>query len=227
MVGAIDAKPKHDDELAALGRSTLVQHQADDKPYGQTDAPSDLDLSKGRADEQTGCQPGGRADDPPQVTVGPSGFSMPHAGRVSGIRFVTYRDCRCPAEHPRFREQGTYVPYRDRARVQLWVNEYLHALPGLEGRLTVLEEAADDDGESSIVAVALRSADTVTYLQPPLVDGRPVWRAVFEGRAEPFSLDAVGLEQLTQDFADLGALCFWLQRCTDDAIRDRSQDDSN
>lgn len=119
------------------------------------------------------------------------------------------------------------MPYRDRAHVQLWVGEYLRALPSAEGRIGVLDEGFDPASEACIVTFALNSADTLTYLQATLEGEVPVWRAVFEGRAESFSLDAVGLESLTKDLTDLGALCFWLQRCTDDAMRARRPSDNN
>lgn len=110
------------------------------------------------------------------------------------------------------------MPYRDPSHVEAWVGEFLHALPGLAGRISVLPENFAEGSESSVVVVSLEGASTVTSLQPAIIDGRPVWQTVFEPRDLPIALDSAGITSLAHDLTDLATLCTWLQKRTEASL---------
>lgn len=110
------------------------------------------------------------------------------------------------------------MPYRDRQQVERWVADFLKTVPGLGDHVSVLDRDFIPGDDTGMVVVGLRGTSTVSYLQPTIVDGRPLWVAVFEPRHDPVELAAPALGELARDVSDLATLCRWLQRCTDEAM---------
>ncbi|WP_336644626.1 protein-L-isoaspartate carboxylmethyltransferase [Microbacterium sp. USHLN186] len=107
------------------------------------------------------------------------------------------------------------MPYRDRARVEGWVNEYnaTHDVEAL--RVGVLDKNFESGPNSAIVIVTLRSASTITFLHPAIRKGAPVWMVTFEERNEPVDLDDAGLRLLAEDMCAVAELRSYLQEKTD------------
>lgn len=109
------------------------------------------------------------------------------------------------------------MPYRDRATVQSWVSEFADRRAGVSPDISVLEKDFVAGPDSGLVVVSLRTASTVTYVQPVIQRGEPRWVVTFEPRSEAFDLDAVGVAQLSTDLGELADLCAFLQLKTDEA----------
>lgn len=110
------------------------------------------------------------------------------------------------------------MPYRDRVTVEGWVDEFRREQP-VHTRVTVLEKDFTAGPESGLVVVSLRTASTVTYIQPVVESGNPRWMVTFEPRDEGFDLDSVGVAALSHDLGTLAKLCEFLQTKTDEALR--------
>ncbi len=110
-----------------------------------------------------------------------------------------------------------HMPYRDRATVLSWVSDFVDGRVGVAPEITVLEKDFVSGPDSGLVVVSLRTATTVTYVQPVIQRGEPRWIVTFEPRAEPLDLDAVGVAQLSSDLGELAELCAFLQLKTDEA----------
>ena len=108
-----------------------------------------------------------------------------------------------------------FMPYRDQATVNGWVREFLDSSTYMRPEVSVLEKDFTSGPESGLVVVSLRTASTVTYIQPVIRDGLPHWVVTFEARAESFDLDAEQVAQLAADIAAVGRLCEHLQVKTD------------
>lgn len=109
------------------------------------------------------------------------------------------------------------MPYRNKATVQGWVDDYLVSRADEVASVTVLEKDFTPGPDSGLVIVRLRNASTVTYIQAAVVDEAPTWLVTFEPRADSFDLDAAGVAQLAADLATIAGLCEYLQRRTADA----------
>ena len=112
------------------------------------------------------------------------------------------------------------MPYRDQATVQSWVEEFARTEP-LTTEVSVLEKDFTAGPESGMVVVSLRTASTVTYIQPVHEDGVPHWVVTFEARDQSFDLDAAGLGALAHDLAVLARLVEFLQVKTDAVLAAR------
>lgn len=109
------------------------------------------------------------------------------------------------------------MPYRDQATVRSWVDEFTRAEP-LATDVSVLERDFTAGPESGIVVVSLRTASTVTYVQPVIEDGAPHWLVTFEARQESFDLDGAGVAALAHDLGTLARLIDFLQLKTDQVL---------
>lgn len=107
------------------------------------------------------------------------------------------------------------MPYRDRARVAEWVDEFLTENLRLRDRVSVLDDGFAPGPNSAIVIIELHHAPTLTMLQAFVADGHPRWRAVFEGRGEQVDATCSQVRDLADDFADISRLCTHLQARTD------------
>jgi hypothetical protein len=112
------------------------------------------------------------------------------------------------------------MPYRDQATVQSWVDEFART-EALTTDVSVLEKDFTAGPESGMVVVSLRTASTVTYVQPVIEDGVPHWIVTFEPRDEPLDLDARGVTHLAHDLAVLARLVDYLQLKTDQVLASR------
>jgi len=84
------------------------------------------------------------------------------------------------------------VPYRNRATVESWLNDWL-VQQGLGTEITVLDDSFEPGENSAVVVVSLRGAPTITHLRPVPRDGAPCWVATFEPRDELIELDQARL----------------------------------
>lgn len=117
------------------------------------------------------------------------------------------------------------MPYRDQATVESWVDQF-RLEDVLATSVSVLEKDFTAGPDSGIVVVGLRTASTVTFIEPIIEDGTPTWVVTFEPRHEGFNLDAGGVAALSQDLATLARLCEFLQRKTDEALRAKAESSS-
>jgi hypothetical protein len=111
------------------------------------------------------------------------------------------------------------MPYRDRALVERWLDEFwqTHSLFG--ERLRVLDDGFTPGVNSGLVVASLHQSPGLTYLSVKVVDGHPRWMVTFEPRPGALDLDADGVQQLGREIGALGALCEYLQERTDEAIQ--------
>lgn len=109
------------------------------------------------------------------------------------------------------------MPYRDKARVQAWVDEF-RSDQRVDTAVDVLEKDFTAGPESGLVVVTLRTVSTVTYIQAVVTDGVPTWVVTLEPRSEAFDLDHVAVSQLAQDLVALANLCTFLQLKSDEAL---------
>jgi len=110
------------------------------------------------------------------------------------------------------------MPFRDRATVDTWLGEFRASNPDIVTQISVLDQEFTAGPESGLVVVSLRNASTVTYVQPVIRDGEPVWIVTFEARSDSIDLDAGGVADLAQDLDLLARICDFLQRKTDAAV---------
>lgn len=106
------------------------------------------------------------------------------------------------------------MPYRDQATVRAWVDEFSTQEP-LTTQVSVLEKEFTAGPESGMVVVSLRTASTVTYIQPVMEENLPHWVVTFEARPESFDLDSAGVAALAHDLGTLARLLDFLQVKTD------------
>lgn len=109
------------------------------------------------------------------------------------------------------------MPYRDQATVESWVDAFRRE-ESLVTDVSVLEKDFTAGPDSGLVVVSLRTASTVTYIQPVIDEGVPRWVVTFEPRHEGFDLDSEGVAALSHDLATLARLCEFLQQKTDDIL---------
>lgn len=109
------------------------------------------------------------------------------------------------------------MPYRNQATVGSWLDEFFAANPDVARatEISVLEQDVAFGADSALVVVALRTATTVTYIQPLLRDDKPVWTVTFEPRADELNLDAAATAKLSADLGLLALLCAFLQNKTE------------
>ncbi|WES63152.1 hypothetical protein P0L94_11865 [Microbacter sp. GSS18] len=110
------------------------------------------------------------------------------------------------------------MPYRDRATVDSWLREFLQVNHDIATEISVLDQDFTAGPESGLVVVSLRNASTVTYVQPVMREGEPVWIVTFEARSDSFDLDAPGVADLAHDLDTLARICDFLQTKTDAAV---------
>lgn len=114
------------------------------------------------------------------------------------------------------------MPYRDQATVSAWVRNFIDANPDVSTEISVLEKDFVSGPDSGLVAVSLRNASTVTYIQAVVRDDQPTWVVTFEARPDGFDLDAAGVERLAEDLFTIARICTHLQSATDVALAEIS-----
>ena len=110
------------------------------------------------------------------------------------------------------------MPFRNKATVQGWVDEYLVEHPDYSRTIAVLEKDFTPGPESGMVVVSLSNASTVTYIQAAVDESGPHWLVTFEPRSDGFDLDAAGVKRLSDDLAAIAGLCDYLQTRTEAAM---------
>lgn len=110
------------------------------------------------------------------------------------------------------------MPHRDRATVDSWLREFRDVNRDIATEISVLDQEFTAGPESGLVVVSLRNASTVTYVQPVVRDGHPVWIVTFEARSDAIDLDAGGVADLADDLDTLARICEFLQLKTDAAV---------
>ena len=102
------------------------------------------------------------------------------------------------------------MAFRSQDTLQVWLDEF-HALGyPIAGSLKVLPQDGDEGENTGLVAVQLRNATTVTYIQPEAVDSHR-WVVTMEPRDAAVVLDAPQLLGLSAELAIASALCAFLQ----------------
>ncbi|SIT86903.1 protein-L-isoaspartate carboxylmethyltransferase [Microbacterium sp. RU33B] len=114
------------------------------------------------------------------------------------------------------------MPYRDQATVNAWVRDFLAANPDIHSEISVLEKDYVSGPESGLVAVAMRHASTVTYIQAVVRDDHPTWIVTFEARPDSFDLDAVGVSRLAEELSTIARIALFLQDQTDLVVEQRA-----
>jgi hypothetical protein len=84
--------------------------------------------------------------------------------------------------------------------------------------VNVLEKEFTAGPNSGLVVVSLRTASTVTYVQPVIENDAPHWLVTFEARDESFDLDGAGVAALAHDLGTLARLIDFLQLKTDEIL---------
>jgi hypothetical protein len=110
------------------------------------------------------------------------------------------------------------MPYRDQATVDSWLREFLAETSDTTTAVSVLEKDFMAGPDSGLVVVSLRTASTMTYIQPVIRDGAPRWIVTFEARTESFDLDAAGVHRLADDIACVARITDFLQAKTDEVV---------
>lgn len=88
----------------------------------------------------------------------------------------------------------------------------------METSVAVLENDFTAGPESGLVVVSLRTASTLTYIQPIHRDGSPRWVVTFEARNESFQLEADGVTRLADDLRSIARILEYLQSRTDAVV---------
>lgn len=112
------------------------------------------------------------------------------------------------------------MPYRDQATVEGWLREFTRLHPDMGTSVSVLENDFTAGPDSGLVVVSLRTASTLTYIQPIHRDGVPRWVVTFEARNESFQLEAAGVARLADDLHMVAGICEYLQSRTDAVVGD-------
>ena len=107
------------------------------------------------------------------------------------------------------------MSYRDQAKVKSWVTDFANSHPGVSPQISVVDQYYAEGPDSGLVVVQLRTATTVTSIQPGVEDGAPTWRVHFDPREEGLDLDGEQTEALAADLTLLSLLCQYLQGRTD------------
>jgi len=101
------------------------------------------------------------------------------------------------------------MPYRSRATLQLWLEDFISAREdGDLIKVVIQDDSWGDDG--GLVVVPLRNASTTVYVRPPLgEDSR--WRVVFEPQLDEVALSAEETDALVAELGTAAALCGYLE----------------
>ena len=102
------------------------------------------------------------------------------------------------------------MPFRSQDTLQGWLDEFRALGYPIAGSLKVLPQDGDEGENTGLVAVHLRNATTVTYIQPEST-GSHRWVVTLEPRDTAVILDAPALLGLSSELAIASTLCSFLQ----------------
>ncbi|WP_413354578.1 hypothetical protein [Microbacterium sp. 1P06AB] len=101
------------------------------------------------------------------------------------------------------------MPYRSRATLQLWLDEFTAARgDGDLIKVVIQDDSWGDDG--GLVVVPLRNASTTVYVRPPM-GGDARWRVVFEPQLDEVALSAEETAALVAELGTAAELCGYLE----------------
>lgn len=109
------------------------------------------------------------------------------------------------------------MPYRDRARVLSWIDDFNRNDRQRDTTITVLEQDGEPGADSGMIVVELRLAGTITLIHP-VAEPKPTWLVTFEAREYDVDMDIEGVAQLLADVQTVHDLCVYLQQRTDEAV---------
>lgn len=102
------------------------------------------------------------------------------------------------------------MPFRSRATLESWLDEFRALGYPMPGGLRVIQQDGDGGANTGLVVVELVNAPTSIYVQP-IVQGSPRWVVSFEAREKQVELDPAGVAGLASELAVVSALCAFLQ----------------
>lgn len=102
------------------------------------------------------------------------------------------------------------VPFRSKATLQAWLEEYAASSVG-GGVAFVADQESVDGADSGLVIFPLANATTSVYLAPIAV-GVPDWRVTFEAQPEVTELSPDAVYDLCREISSAADLCAYLQR---------------
>jgi len=101
------------------------------------------------------------------------------------------------------------MPYRSRATLQQWLDEFIAAHGGGDLiKVVIQDDSWGDDG--GLVVVPLRNASTTVYVRPPM-GGDSRWRVVFEPQLDEVALTAEDTAALVAELGTAAELCGYLE----------------
>ncbi|WAC70394.1 hypothetical protein [Microbacterium sp. SL75] len=103
------------------------------------------------------------------------------------------------------------MPFRTKATLQAWLDEYAASGAGGGGIAFVADQEPVDGIDSGLVIFPLANATTSVYLAPIAV-GAPDWRVTFEAQPEITELSPQSVQDLCRELLHAADLCAFLQR---------------
>ncbi|MCS5497790.1 hypothetical protein NY547_11135 [Cnuibacter physcomitrellae] len=100
-------------------------------------------------------------------------------------------------------------PYRSRALLEQWVQEFREQGHSIAGDLDVALQDGSDGGDTGLVIVHLENEYADIYLQPR--QGDPFWEATLTSRLRDRPLTPYQLAALASELVVAGNLCTFLQ----------------
>lgn len=106
--------------------------------------------------------------------------------------------------------EETAVPYRSKALLEEWVEEFRSQGHAIAGELNVALQDGSDGGDTGLVIVHLQNEFADIYMQPVGLDD-PLWEATLTSRREDLVLTPYQLAGLAAEIVVAGNLCTFLQ----------------
>ena len=103
------------------------------------------------------------------------------------------------------------MPFRTVAILQSWVDEFERRGESGLRSIRVIPQDGSEGADTGLVAVQVDDSPTVIYLEPPPKGRVREWTITFEPREEPVTLGARAIARISDEIADLAALCMFLQ----------------
>ena len=107
-------------------------------------------------------------------------------------------------------DEGNPVPYRTKAILESWLEEFRELGYPASAGLKVLTQDGADGADTGLVTVVLENASTEMYFQPT-AQGGSKWAVTFEPRDEVVVLAAPEVLKLSTELATVSALCAFLE----------------
>ncbi len=102
------------------------------------------------------------------------------------------------------------VPYRSKALLEEWVQEFREQGHSIAGSLDVALQDGSDGADTGLVIVHLKNEYADVYMQPQGLDD-PLWEATLTPRPGDLNLTPYQLAGLAAELVVAGNLCTFLQ----------------